>query len=168
MSCCCYDAASADPGSVGRFLLVGKLYGMAGGGINGYGVIFSFDPVSLIFTRLLDFDDSNGSYPQAGSSSSEISKQAMPRQYSLSNYPNPFTGTSTIRYQLPEDSKVSIKVYDALGRAVTSLVDGYKKAGNHSVTFNAGHYNGAAFYYRIIARSATGHFEQTNKMILVR
>ena len=100
--------------------------------------------------------------------SREISKQALRPQFSLSNYPNPFKGSSTIRYQLPVDSKVYIKVYDALGRALISLVDEYKKAGNYSVTFNANRFGAGALYYRIIARSATEHFEQTNKMILVR
>lgn len=98
----------------------------------------------------------------------KTSKQALRPQFSLSNYPNPFTGSSTIRYQLPVDSKVSIKVYDALGRALTTLVDEYKKAGNYSVTFNAGRFSAGALYYRIIARSSTEQFEQTNKMILVR
>src|SRR4051794_17810544 len=56
-------------------------------------------------------------------------QQPTPMQHKLSNYPNLFAGSSTIQYALPVDSKVTIKVYDVLGRSVTTLVDEYKKAG---------------------------------------
>jgi hypothetical protein len=89
----------------------------------------------------------------------------MPKQFALSNYPNPFVGMSTIRYELPVDSKVSLKVYDILGRLVATLVDGDRKAGVYTVNFRAGRFNNGAFFYRMIATSENGRFEQTNKMI---
>ncbi|MEP7107408.1 MAG: T9SS type A sorting domain-containing protein, partial [Ferruginibacter sp.] len=93
---------------------------------------------------------------------------AIPQQYKLSNYPNPFAGTSTIKYELPLDSKVSIKVYDVFGRTVATLVDDYKKAGAYTVSFNAGHLSSGSLYYRMIATSKDNLFEQTNQMILIR
>ena len=93
-------------------------------------------------------------------------KQSLvPQQYSLSNYPNPFAGTSTIKYDLPYDSKVSIKVYDVMGREVTTLVNNEdKKAGSYSVEFNGSKFSKGSLYYRIIAKSKDKQFEQTNKM----
>jgi uncharacterized repeat protein (TIGR03803 family) len=103
-----------------------------------------------------------------GTGRKEYSKHALAQENSLSNYPNPFTGSSTIRYQLATDSRVSIKVYDGLGRVVSTLVDEYKKAGNYSVKFNAGRTGSGALFYRIIANSKDGRYEQTNKMVLLR
>jgi uncharacterized repeat protein (TIGR03803 family) len=88
-----------------------------------------------------------------------------PIEYRLSSYPNPFAGTSTIKYELPFDSKVSIKVYDIMGRLVTTLVDENKKAGTYTIDFNAGNLSKGSLYYRIIATSKDHQFEQTNKMI---
>jgi uncharacterized repeat protein (TIGR03803 family) len=95
-------------------------------------------------------------------------EQAIPRQYKLSNYPNPFIGRSTIKYELPLDSKVSIKVYDIMGRMVATLVNGNKKAGTYTIDFNAGHVSRGSLYYRIIATSKDKQFKQTNKMIQIQ
>ncbi len=54
----------------------------------------------------------------------------------IQNYPNPAYGNIIIAYQLPKHSKVSLKVYDAGGRIVKTLVDGINKSGNHSITWD--------------------------------
>ncbi len=92
-------------------------------------------------------------------------EQLMSGGYKLSNYPNPFTRTTTIKYELPFDSKVSVKVYDVMGKLVATLVDEDKKAGSYTVDFNAGHISRGSLYYRIIATSKDKQFKQTNKMI---
>ena len=62
----------------------------------------------------------------------------FPGNYEIvSIYPNPFNSTTTITYGLPHFGKVSLHVYDSLGKPVKTLVDGYKKAGNYSTDFNA-------------------------------
>ena len=53
------------------------------------------------------------------------------------NYPNPFNPSTTIRYQIPEDGMVTLKVYDILGREVKTLVNDFKTKGRYEVTFNA-------------------------------
>ena len=95
-------------------------------------------------------------------------EQLIPRQYKLSSYPNPFKGTSTIKYELPFDSKVSIKVYDLMGRVLATLVNGDKKAGTYTINFNAGNLSKGSLYYRIIATSKDHQFVQTNKMIQIQ
>jgi flagellar hook assembly protein FlgD len=61
-----------------------------------------------------------------------------PTSYKLySNYPNPFNPTTTIRFDLPYKSVVSVKVYDLQGREVMSLIDGNMDSGYHSVRWNA-------------------------------
>src|SRR5206468_5437589 len=113
--------------------------------------------------------------PISGSGSNSARKidmarteKSLPAQYSLSNYPNPFAGTSTIKYELPYDCKVSIKVYDLAGRTVATLVDEYKKAGIYTVNFNARNLSSGSLFYKITAISKEGQFERTNQMVKVK
>jgi Peptidase family C25/Secretion system C-terminal sorting domain len=63
------------------------------------------------------------------------------------NYPNPFNPTTTIRYALPEDGRVQVKIFDVLGREVALLVDGYLAKGYHTVEWNGiGAASGIYFY----------------------
>ena len=85
--------------------------------------------------------------------------------YNLSqNYPNPFNPTTVINYSIPKDGFVSLKVYNALGEQVADLVNGYVKAGNHNVTFNADRLSSGVYYYRI----ETNNNVLVKKMILLK
>jgi len=85
--------------------------------------------------------------------------------YSLQqNYPNPFNPSTVIGYQLPVSSDVTLKVYDLLGREITTLVDEYKPAGNYEVEFNAANLPSGVYFYQLKA----GSFVETKKMILIR
>ncbi len=84
------------------------------------------------------------------------------------NYPNPFNPTTTISYQLSANSKITLKVYDILGREVTMLVNKEQPAGKYKVNFDASKLNNGIYYYRIIAKNKTKNFEQTKKMTLLR
>jgi hypothetical protein len=88
-----------------------------------------------------------------------------PEKFYLSqNYPNPFNPTTTIEYIISKDEKVSLKVYDLLGREVASLVDEFKQAGTYSVTFDAEQLASGVYIYRIMA----GEFVAVNRMSLIR
>ncbi|MCW8809784.1 MAG: T9SS type A sorting domain-containing protein [Ignavibacteriaceae bacterium] len=80
------------------------------------------------------------------------------------NYPNPFNPITKIRYELPERSFVIIKVYDVLGKEITTLVNDEKPNGNYEVEFNGNGLASGIYYYRITA----GDFSQTKKMILLK
>jgi hypothetical protein len=80
------------------------------------------------------------------------------------NYPNPFNPTTTIRYEIPERSFVLIKVYDVLGKEISTLVNEEKLNGNYEVEFNGKGLASGIYYYKITA----GNYSQTNKMILLR
>ncbi|MGH2574695.1 MAG: M14 family zinc carboxypeptidase [Ignavibacteria bacterium] len=89
----------------------------------------------------------------------------IPYRYALEqNYPNPFNPTTTINYQLPKQSFVSIKVFDMLGREAAVLVNSKMDAGYHDVTFDGTNFASGLYFYKIEA----GEFIETKKMILVK
>ena len=93
------------------------------------------------------------------------SNRVIPQNYSLDqNYPNPFNPSTTIKYALPENEKVTIDIYDLLGRKVAELVNGEVAAGYHEVKFNAGNLASGIYFYRLSA----GSFTQVNKMLLMK
>jgi hypothetical protein len=89
----------------------------------------------------------------------------LPTSYALyNNYPNPFNPTTNIKYDLPKETKVSLKIYDILGREVATLVDTKQTAGRYEVNFNATKVASGVYIYRLIA----GDFVQTMKMMLLK
>ena len=96
--------------------------------------------------------------------------EEIPTTYSLTqNFPNPFNPSTIIRYQLPTDNYVSLKVYDVLGSEVAVLVDEKQSAGTQEVTWNASVLGSGLYFYRIQASGEHGtSFVETRKMILLR
>jgi hypothetical protein len=91
--------------------------------------------------------------------------EIVPERFSLeSNYPNPFNPVTTIRYALPEDVHVTLKVYDVLGREVATLVNKFEKAGYKEVSFDASALPSGVYLYRITA----GTFTQARRMVFVK
>ena len=89
----------------------------------------------------------------------------IPENFALSqNYPNPFNPSTTIKYQLPQMSYVTLRVYDILGREVTTLVNETKQTGYYSVEFNAASLSSGIYFYKITAGSLT----ISKQMILVK
>ncbi|TKJ41019.1 hypothetical protein CEE37_04970 [candidate division LCP-89 bacterium B3_LCP] len=89
----------------------------------------------------------------------------VPTEYAvMGTYPNPFNPTTNISFALPADAKVLLSVYDVSGRLVTTLVDGYRNAGIHDVTFDASDLASGIYLYRLEA----GEFNVTGKMVLMK
>jgi hypothetical protein len=92
----------------------------------------------------------------------------------LQNYPNPFNPTTTIRYNLEENSRVVIEVYDVLGRHVNRLVDDPKDAGLNEVDWNATTFSGAlvtsgVYFYRLHAKGESGKdYTDQRKMFFIK
>ena len=89
----------------------------------------------------------------------------MVNNFKLSqNYPNPFNPTTTIQYEIPNSGMVTLKVYDILGREVSTLVSQYENSGSYNVNFNAINLASGVYFYRLQA----GNFIQTKKMVLLK
>lgn len=91
--------------------------------------------------------------------------RVIPRGYALNqNYPNPFNPSTTIKFDLPKNEFVSLKIYDILGREISTMLNQKIDAGNHEVTFDAKNLPSGIYFYTISA----GEFKATKKMILLR
>ena len=112
--------------------------------------------------RLKQIDnDGNFKYSQI------LTVSSLPTKFELSqNYPNPFNPTTTINYDLPQQSKVVLKVYNILGQEVATLVDKEEQAGVYTVQFSPNSYRLASGIY--IYRLTAGSFAQTRKMTLLK
>jgi hypothetical protein len=97
--------------------------------------------------------------------SEEQKKTPLPTSFSLSeNYPNPFNPVTQIRYDLPQNAYVQLKVLDVLGREVASLVDRQEEAGFKSVSFDATNLPSGVYFYRLQA----GTFSWVRKMLVTK
>jgi bilirubin oxidase len=93
---------------------------------------------------------------------------SLPNSFSLNqNYPNPFNPSTTISYQIPVGSHVTLKVFDVLGNEVATLVDEFKQPGNYHSTFSIIHSQQLAsgvYFYQLKA----GQFVSTKKLLLLK
>ncbi len=89
----------------------------------------------------------------------------IPRRFMLfQNYPNPFNASTTIRFVLPNSQNVHLAIYDLLGREVKTLLDEYRQAGVHTITFDASHFSSGVYFYRLKA----GEKVETKRMVLLK
>ena len=89
----------------------------------------------------------------------------LPTEFALfQNYPNPFNPTTNIKFDLPKESNVTLKVYNILGEEVATLVNKVMPAGHQVVTFDASRLASGMYIYRIQA----GNFVQVKKMLLMK
>lgn len=80
------------------------------------------------------------------------------------NFPNPFNPTTTINYSVPQQSKVTIKLYDTLAKEKLVLINGDHSKGNYELKFNGSKLPSGIYFYRL----ETENFTDTKKMILLK
>jgi len=89
----------------------------------------------------------------------------QPESFTLSqNFPNPFNPSTTIKFSIPSESFVTLKIYDVLGNAIEKLVNEQLPAGNYKIEFSAGDLASGIYFYKI----QTGEYVEIKKMILLR
>jgi spore coat protein A, manganese oxidase len=144
-----------------------------GSGPGIYGTYFSFDPTEgpgyVWHCHIVDHEDNEMMRPYKvipGTSASIVAtnnpslKAATVSEKPLSfgldqNYPNPFNPTTEIRFSLPEDAHVTMRLYNTLGQEVQTLIDADAPAGNHTVKLDAGRLASGMYIYKIQAGSYT-------------
>lgn len=117
---------------------------------------------SVIMAKVMAFMEPQGTSPDK--------EYALPRKYALyQNYPNPFNPETTIQFDLPQKSRVSIKIYDVTGRLVKQLVNRDYPAGPHKISWDGKDeasqmVSSGNYFYKINA----GTFTESKKMILLK
>ena len=93
----------------------------------------------------------------------------IPKDYSLEqNYPNPFNPSTTIRFALPINAKVSLKIFNTLGEEVASVLNADLEAGIHETVFNASVFSSGVYFYSLNVQGVNGsNFTSTKRMILM-
>ena len=99
----------------------------------------------------------------------EIELKQPSNFYLTQNYPNPFNPVTKIKFEIPgqarnDNTLVTLKIYDLLGREIATLINEEKPAGKYEVEFNATNLPSGIYFYRIQA----GDFIKTRKMVLLR
>ena len=99
------------------------------------------------------------------STSVQADENASPTNFTLEqNYPNPFNPSTTIEFSIPKESFVTLKVYDLLGREVTSLVNKELQSGSYKTQLNASNLASGVYLYRLNANGIT----QTRKLTVMK
>ena len=80
------------------------------------------------------------------------------------NYPNPFNPATKIRYSLPKNGLVTLKIYNVLGREVQTLISEIQTQGEHLVEFDGSALSSGIYFYKLEA----ARFSQVKKMILMK
>jgi len=138
---------------------------VAGHGTTTEAKNYSFTDANLstgIYSYRLKQVDYNGTY-----SFSEIVNVDVtaPAEFGLAqNYPNPFNPETNIKFSLPKSSEVTLKVYNALGQEVRTLINQFMESGLHTINFNASELNSGIYFYKLDA----GQFSEVKKMTLIK
>ncbi len=102
---------------------------------------------------------------EADGQATDVEDGTLPESMVLSqNYPNPFNPVTTIEYELANSGRVTLQVFDLLGRNVATLVDGVVPAARHSVQFDARNLASGTYIYRLVANNTV----VTKTMVLLK
>jgi len=147
------------------------------GFVNGSGTTTQLQSYSFVdnnlesankyYYRLKQVDyDGSFSYSQVV----DINVNSTPSNYSfMQTYPNPFNPNTTLSFSLPKDSKVTVKIFDLLGREVYKLVNDNLSAGNYNYEINFSNFASGIYLYRLEAYGSDGSsFSTTKKMTLTK
>lgn len=152
-----FDITEIDPASIDGDTLIFNVTKVGG------------DRIGMIFIQELDKGHSTIIIPELNTSVEDQPKLS-PNIFELSqNFPNPFNSETTIKYQLSQNSQVTLKVYNKLGQLVTTLVEENQIAGYHTIIWDGNDKHGrpvdsGVYLYNI----KVGNFVQVRKMVFMR
>ncbi len=134
---------------------------IAAGGYEGMSRNEAIDSIKAYSSTIMNF------YKTSFDSTTNIDHKTnnLPSELLLfQNYPNPFNPITTIRYQLPQDQFITLKVYDMLGREVADLVNDYRRAGDYTVNFDGSKLSSGVYIYKLVGSNVS----ISKKMILMK
>ena len=146
----------------GKFRPQSPLSGLYDNNITGNWKIFVFNKSSQNTGMLLNWCLNIGYQGTVGINDTAA---IIPNRFTLfQNYPNPFNPHTTIKFLIPENRFVSIKIYDLLGREIQTLLNEKKIAGTYEVSFDGGRLPSGVYFYKFTA----GDYTEIKKMVLIK
>ena len=127
-----------------------------------YSFIDDNPPSGTVEYRLKQIDN-DGAFKYSNEVEADVN--SVPKEFCLyQNYPNPFNPSTTIKFGLQSDSKVTLEVFNTIGQKVATLVNEQMSAGYHQVVFNAGNLASGIYFYRL----QTNGFVSVKKLLLLK
>jgi hypothetical protein len=169
--------SSTGAASLGQWMEFEVTPAIVGNGIYSFGL--KSDDADAVYYRskendastwpqlVVEFTPTPGGVAKRGDSNApeENAETVIPSEFVLhQNYPNPFNPATTIRFGLPEDAYVTLKVYSLTGQEVMALVDDFYPAGTHSTLFNARHLPSGTYFYEMKA----GEVRKVRQLMLLK
>lgn len=108
--------------------------------------------------------NANGSVVVASATPNVGQSGSVPTEYSVKNYPNPFNSQTNFTFSIPIADRVTLKVYDLLGREVATVVDRYMPAATYTMNWSADGLATGVYMYTL----KSGQFSRTNKLLFVK
>jgi hypothetical protein len=143
--------------SIGNNSILNSMLGQSIFGVSGGNGVFVFTGYTAISKGIL--------------SSVKTKDVITPVEFALyQNFPNPFNPSTTIRYGLPADSRVTLKIYNVLGQQIAEIINREQSKGTYEVLWNATVASGL-YFYRIEAASISNpdvKFTQLKKMLVLK
>jgi len=144
----------------------GQIYRFKGWDGNGTGSYTSTDSSGLDSAVTISLKNAISEIPRwiSNTGINTISSE-IPSEYKLfQNYPNPFNPSTIIRFQIKDSKFVALKIYDILGREITTLLNEKLKAGIYEISFSINQLPSGIYFYKI----STGDFSDIKKMVLMK
>ncbi len=167
-----YDLSSVFAGNVGELTFKAQSANVAVATVAVSGSTLTITPVKTgdAVVTVVAMDEENNDFfsysfnvnvsPLVG-----VDEETVPTDFALyQNFPNPFNPSTNIKFDLPKESNVAVRIYNILGEEVATLVNRVMQAGRHTVEFNASRLSSGMYIYRIEA----GDFVQVKKMLLMK
>jgi hypothetical protein len=90
--------------------------------------------------------------------------ELAPNSISINNFPNPFNSSTVIQYTIPEESNISLDLYNSIGEKIYNLSDGFKRAGEYELYLNASSLTSGVYF--IVLRASEHYF--SHKILLLK
>jgi hypothetical protein len=157
--------------SISQFTVESMASPIASGQLGYIRVKFRPTAVNTTYNGILSIlnSDSTITVNLKGTSNSSIGihkiSSEVPKETKLfQNYPNPFNATSIIRFQIEDSRFVSLKVYDILGKMITTLINEKHSPGTYEILFDGSGLSSGIYYYKL----ETGNYSQINKLVILK
>ena len=147
----------------------GRLYGLGGSGTTAQNTLLVIDTTTGVATVRGSLGKPGiqaiALNPDAPAAVETNVKNGVPTRFeAFQNYPNPFNPMTTVKFAVPTTSRVTLRVYDAIGREVATLVNGFRQPGVYTEYFDGSKLASGIYYYQFTA----GTYSEIKKMVLVK